>query len=164
MTDEKFAEIVDLYTDSLFKIAYSICKNKQDSEDAVQNSFLKIYKSKKEFESDEHIKNYLIKVTINNCKRNFISSWNKKVILVDEFSSNDFYTIDKNEEYYDVYKAVMSLPQKYRIVVHLYYYEDYSIKEISKLISQKETTVQTQLMRARLKLKNILKGVWKDEI
>lgn len=163
LTDEKFIEIVDLYTDSLFKIAYSICKNRQDSEDAVQNAFLKIYKIKKQFDSNEHIKNYLIKVTINNCKRTFISSWNKKVVSLDEFSSDDYYTIDKKDEYYDVYQAVMSLPEKYRIVIHLYYYEDYSVKEISKLISKKETTVQTQLMRARSKLRNILKGVLEDE-
>lgn len=66
-------------------------------------------------------------------------------------------------EYSDLYDAVLSLPGKYKIVVHLYYYEDYSVKEIAEILSLKETTVQTQLMRARKQLKIKLKEVWQDE-
>lgn len=71
--------------------------------------------------------------------------------------------MDNWNEHYEVLKAVMSLPDKYRLVVHLYYYEGYSVKEISGLISEKETTVQTRLMRARNKLKTLLQEVWQDE-
>lgn len=68
---------------------------------------------------------------------------------------------DRKEES-DLFLAVMSLPKKYRIVVHLYYYEDYSVREIAEILSRKETTVQTQLMRARQKLKEQLKEAWND--
>lgn len=163
MNDKDYIRAVNLYTDSLFKIAYSYCINRQDAEDVVQNTFLSFYKVKKVFESDEHMKNYLVKMTVNNCKRMFLSSWNKKVILFDEFICNDYYTLENNDEHYELYRAVMSLSEKYRVVVHLYYFEDYSVKEIAKLISEKETTVQTRLLRARNKLKNILQEVWQDE-
>ena len=164
MTKEQYIKAVNLYSDSLFRIAYSICKNKQDAEDAVQNSFLRLYTSKVEFLSDEHMKNYLIKITVNNCKHNFLSSWKQKIVLVENYFDEGFYTMDENDDRYALYNAVMSLPYKYRVVIHLYYYEDYSVKEISNLISEKETTVQTRLMRARNKLKTILQKEWEDEI
>ena len=164
MTDERYIDAVKLYSDSLFKIAYSICKSKQDAEDAVQNTFVKLYTSKVNFSSSEHLKNYLVKITVNYCKHNFISSWKRKVILVDEYTNGDYYTIDNNDEKYILYNAVMNLPYKYRMVIHLYYYEEYSVKEISRLISEKETTIQTRLMRARNKLKNVLKEELEDEI
>jgi RNA polymerase sigma-70 factor (ECF subfamily) len=93
----------------------------------------------------------------------FTTPWKKKVVLLEEYNNKDYYTMDDREDHYEVYNAVMSLPQKYRLVVHLYYFEDYSVKEISKLINEKETTIQTRLMRARNKLKTLLKEVWQDE-
>ena len=71
--------------------------------------------------------------------------------------------MDNRDEHYELYNAVMSLPEKYRLVVHLYYFEDYSVKEISEIISEKETTIQTRLMRGRNRLKILLKEVWQDE-
>lgn len=163
ITTEMYIQAVELYTDSLFKIAYSVCKNKQDAEDAVQTTFLNLYTLDKIFDSDEHMKNYLIKATINNCKHMFTAPWRKNVVLLEEYKDESYYTMDNWNEHYEVLKAVMSLPDKYRLVVHLYYYEGYSVKEISGLISEKETTVQTRLMRARNKLKTLLQEVWQDE-
>lgn len=163
ITTEVYIQAVELYTDSLFKIAYSVCKNKQDAEDAVQTTFLNLYTSDKSFDNDEHMKNYLVKSTINNCKHMFTAPWRKKVVLIDEYKDEGYYTMNNGDEHYEVLKAVMSLPDKYRLVVHLYYYEGYSVKEISGLISEKETTVQTRLMRARNKLKTLLQEVWQDE-
>ncbi len=162
MTKEKYIDAVNSYSDSLFRIAYSYCKNKQDAEDAVQNTFLKFYTLNKNFDSDEHMKNYLIKMTVNNCKHIFKTPW-KKVVLLEEYKDDDYYTMDNMDWHYEIYKAVMSLPHKYRLVVHLYYYEEYSVKEISELIDEKETTVQTRLMRGRNRLKTLLKEVWQDE-
>lgn len=163
MNDKDYIRAVNLYTDSLFKIAYSYCINRQDAEDVVQNTFLSFYKVNKTFDSDEHMKNYLVKMTVNNCKHMFLSSWNKKVVLFDEFKGDNYYTLENQDEHYELYRAIMSLPEKYRVVVHLYYFEDYSVKEIAELISVKETTVQTRLLRARTKLKNILQEVWRHE-
>jgi RNA polymerase sigma-70 factor (ECF subfamily) len=163
MTKEDYIQIINRYSDSLFRIAYSICQNRQDAEDAVQTTFFKFYTLKKNFQNDEHIKNYLIKMTVNHCKSIFSASWKKKVVLFDEFKNDEYYTLDTNDEHYELYKAVMSLPEKLRIVIHLYYFEDYSVKEISELISVKETTIQTRLMRARTKLKIMLEENWQDE-
>jgi RNA polymerase sigma-70 factor (ECF subfamily) len=163
MTEEKYIQAVNDHADSLFRIAYSVCKNRQDAEDSVQNSFMKLFTTQKSFSSDEHMKNYLVKITVNYCKHMFTTPWKKKVVLLEEYNNEDYYTMEDREEHYEVYNAVMSLPQKYRLVVHLYYFEDYSVKEISKLINEKETTIQTRLMRAREKLKVLLKEVWQDE-
>ena len=163
MNDEKYLAIINTYTNTLYRMAYSICKNKQDAEDVVQNTFLKLYTTDKPFESDEHLKNWLIKVTINNCKHIFMTPWKNKTVLLDEYKESGYYTIDHSINNSEVLNAVLSLPAKYRIVVHLYYYEDYSIREISKIIDEKETTIQTRLMRVRQKLKNTLKEVWQDE-
>ena len=162
MTKEKYIDAVNKYSDSLFRIAFSNCKNKQDAEDAVQNTFLKFFTSDKVFQSDAHMKNYLIKVTINNCKHIFKAPW-KKVVPLEEHINDDYYTMDNRDEHYELYNAVMSLPEKYRLVVHLYYFEEYSVKEISEIISEKETTIQTRLMRGRNRLKILLKEVWQDE-
>ena len=162
MTKETYIDAVNTYSDSLFRIAFSYCKNKQDAEDAVQNTFLKFFTSDKIFQSDVHMKNYLIKVTINNCKHIFKSPW-KKVVPLEEHINDDYYTMDNRDEHYELYNAVMSLPEKYRLVVHLYYFEDYSVKEISEIISEKETTIQTRLMRGRNRLKILLKEVWQNE-
>ena len=164
MTNEQYTNAVNLYGDSLFRIAYSICKNKQDAEDAVQNAYLKLYTSRVDFSSNEHMRNYLVKITVNYCKHNFIISWKQKLILTDNFAGDEYYTMEDKDDHYILYSAVMSLPYKYRIVLHLYYYEDYSVKEISAMISEKETTVQTRLMRARNKLKIMLQEENYNEI
>ena len=77
----------------------------------------------------------------------------------------DLYAADVSEtdEGSALFEAVASLPEKYRSVVHLYYYEDYSVKEIAQILQKKETTIQTRLMRARKKLEQQLKGAWQDE-
>lgn len=75
-------------------MVYSICKNKQNAEDVVQNTFLKLYTTDKPFESDEHLKNWLIKVTINNCKHIFMTPWKNKTVLLDEYKESGYYTID----------------------------------------------------------------------
>jgi len=163
MNDEKYVAAVNTYADTLFRIAYSICKSKHDAEDAVQNTFLKLYESSKIFEGNEHLKNWLIKVTINSCKHSFTTPWKSKTVLLEEYKEKGYYTIDESLERAEVLSAVMSLPTKYRIVVHLYYYEDYSIRQISEITGNKETTIQTRLMRARQKLKDTLKEVWQNE-
>lgn len=162
MTNTQYTEAVNSFSDCLFRIAFSYCKNRQDAEDAVQDAFLKLYTCSKTFESDEHLKNYLIKIAVNNCKHLHISPWKKRIELVEQ-QKEDSYQMENVEDKMVVYSAVMGLPDKYRIVTHLYYYEDYSVKQIAQLISEKETTVQTRLMRARQRLKDELKEIWQNE-
>ena len=160
MDNAYFTKIIEQHKDRLFAIAFNYFKNSHDSDDVVQEVFIKFYNVKKEFESDEHIRNWLIKVTINQCKKILVSSWFKKHVALEEYANGlSFETTEESDLFY----AVMNIPKKYRVVVHLYYYEGYNIKEISELLRIKETAISTRLMRARKILKECLKEIWEDE-
>ncbi len=143
-------KIIERYKDTVFKIAFTYCKNKSDAEDIFQEVFLRYFKKKPAFDSLNYEKAWFIRVTINCCKKLLFSSWFKKVQPLEAE-----LTFESPEES-DLFYAVMDLPLKYRVVVHLFYYEDYRIKEIAEITSQKETTVATQLQRARQMLKTKL--------
>ncbi len=160
MTDEHFSYIAYKYGDTVFRIAFNYCKNRADSDDIAQNVLLKYYKSKKDFENEEHIRNWLIKVTVNECKKLLISPWRKNTCSIDEAGNK--LTFEKQEES-DLYYTVMNLPKKYRVVVYMFYFEDYSVKEISSLLNINASTVRTRLQRAREKLKTNLEEMWSDE-
>lgn len=162
MERNKYIKTVRTYGNTIFRIAYQYCGNKSDAEDIMQNTFLKLLRSEKTFEDEEYLKRWLIRVTINDAKNLKLSFWKRKVSFTEEAGETKGYSFDVAENK-AIYDAVMKLPAKYRVVVHLYYFEEYSIKEISEIINAKETTVQTQLMRARAKLKEQLKEVWEDE-
>lgn len=157
MTNEKYTELVNLYADTLFRIAFTYCSNKEDAEDVVQNTFLKLYNSKKDFDSSTHIKNWLIKVTVNNCKHLYKSPWKSRIALLEEYDELNLFCFDKYSEQSELFNAVMQLPEKLRVTIHLYYYEDYSVKRIAKLLSVSESAVQNRLMRGREKLKSVLR-------
>ncbi len=156
-TDENFIHIYQEYKKTVFGIAFNYTRNNSDSNDIVQDVFMKYYINKKAFNSDEHIKAWLIRVTINACKKYLISSWIKKTVPLDE----TIPFVDKEDS--EVIKAVMALPKNYRLVVHLYYFEGYSLSEISSILNTKENTLKVRLMRARNMLKIKLKEVWLDE-
>lgn len=162
MERNRYVKIVQKYSDTVFRAAYQYCGNKSDAEDVVQNAFIKLYQSSKQFEDEEYLKRWLIRVAINEAKNISMSFWKRNMFSLEESDGNTSYEFSK-EEHTQLYDAVMQLPAKYRIVVHLYYFEDYSVKEISEIIKVKETTVQTQLMRARAKLKEALKEAWENE-
>lgn len=157
MNRSEFINAVEMYSDDVFRIALSYCNNKSDAEDITQNTFLKLLQSDESFESVEHIKKWLLRVAINNCKDIKKSFWQKNILPLDDLTETEG-AADFTQNDYDLYNAVTKLQSKYRIVVHLFYYEDYPIKEISELLGIKETTVQTRLMRARRKLKELLEG------
>ncbi len=162
MDTQLYNQAVTQYANTVFKIAYNYCKNKYDAEDIVQNTFLKLLQHKGSFSDQEHIKRWLIRVAINESKNMCTSFWHKRIVTWDESLIDTEFSFEDEKESI-LYDAVMNLGSKYRIVVHLYYYEDYSVKEISKILHIKETTVQTRLMRARNQLKSKLKGDWSDE-
>lgn len=162
MEKNRYVKVVQKYSNTVFRAAYQYCGNKSDAEDVVQNTFIKLYQSSKQFEDEEYLKRWLIRVAINEAKNISMSFWKRNMFSLEESDGNTSYAFSK-EEHTQLYDAVMHLPAKYRIVVHLYYFEDYSVKEISEIIKVKETTVQTQLMRARAKLKEALKEAWENE-
>lgn len=153
MSEEKYVKAVRTYADMVFRIAVNYCKGVQDAEDIVQDVFLKLYQHGKDFSDEEHLKRWLIRVTVNKSKDLLASSWHKRVGSLAEAERKLVLTTPEKSE---LYEAVKELPAKYRIVVHLYYYEDYSVKEIAAILRRKETTIQTQLMRGRKMLKEQL--------
>lgn len=167
MERNRYIEAVRAYGNTIFRVAYQYCGNKADAEDIVQNTFLKLLQSEKVFADEEYLKRWLIRVAINDAKNVSISFWKRKVLSIKDMLAEQVdetaVCMFNTEEHQALHEAVMYLPAKYRIVVHLYYFEDYSVKEIAEIINIKETTVQTQLMRARAKLKEQLKEAWKDE-
>ena len=154
MSSEEYENTVNKYADMVFRIALNECKNREDAEDVVQNTFLKLLQNKKAFASEKHQKHWLIRVTVNECHSLFTSPWRQKAQAL---------MAQQNPEHSDLFYAVMELPAKYRNIVYLYYYEEYSIREISEILKMKESTLQTRLMRARKMLKDKMKGVWQDE-
>lgn len=153
-TREYKEEITKKYFNMIYKLAFNQTKNHDDADDVVQEVFLRYIKKDIEFESEEHIKAWLIRVAINCSKNVFTNSWFKRT----EGLSEDIPVQFSSEEESEVYIATKELPPKYRAVIHLFYYEDMSIAEISKCLRQKESTVKSQLHRARLMLKSKLKG------
>lgn len=148
------------YKDNVFAIGFNYFKNAQDADDCVQETFMKLLRGDEEFESEEHIRNWIIRVAINECKRVTLSSWFKKKESIDDYADSLYFKEPEDEQ---LFTTVMKLPLKYRRVLHLFYYEGYSVKEIAEMLDQSESSVTTQLGRARAKLKLELKEAWKDE-
>ncbi len=145
-------ETVEKYFDMVYRLALSQTKDKNHADDVVQDVFLRYIKTDKQFESEEHVKAWLLRVTINCSKNIFTNAWFKKTEpLNDEL-------VFETQEHSDVYYAAQELPAKYRTVVHLFYYEDLSIEQISEYLHMKQSTVKSQLHRARQMLKEKLKG------
>ena len=113
MTNDKFIETVKRNSQRLYVIAFSYLQSKDDAEDVLQNTFLKLWNSNKDFESDEHIDKWLTKVCINDCKNVFALPFRKHKSLEDEY---DLSTFDKYFNI-DLYNAVLSLNKKERLVV-----------------------------------------------
>ena len=153
MEKHKIKYLVEKYSDMIMRIAYQNSFNKSDSEDIVQEVFIKLinYIDKLE-KSEEYIKYWIIRVTINLSKDYNKNSWNKKIVQISQNNLNDYF----EPEEIGVFKEFSKLKPIYRNIIYLYYYEGYKIKEIAKILNLKENTVNSNLTRARKKLKEIL--------
>lgn len=147
------ASLVEKYQDRLFAAAYSVCKSPQDAEDVVQESFIAYHSSKKEFESEEHIKAWLSRVTINKAKNACRAFWRRATVPLEDYADSLEFECSADRE---LFETVMGLPEKYRTALHLYYFEDYPVKEIAKILSISESNVKVRLSRGRAMLKEIL--------
>ena len=142
--------MIEKYFDMVYRLALSQTQDSHRADDVLQDVFVRYINTDKEFESEEHIKAWLIRVTINCSKSTFTNSWFKKTVPL---SDDIVFEMPEQEE---VYFAVAKLPQKYRAVIHLFYFEDLSVKEISNYLNIKESTVKSQLHRGREMLKEII--------
>lgn len=154
------AVLVEKYKNALFAAAFSVCKNPSDAEDAVQEAFIKYHSTKKEFESEEHIKAWLLRVAINQARDISRSFFRKNTVALEDYLETLAF---RSPEDAGLFGCVMGLPEKYRVVLHLFYYEDCSVKDIAALLSLREGSVKTRLSRGRAMLREILKEDWADD-
>ena len=155
MTEQQFSPLAERYMDTVFRVAYSYLRSPADADDVTQDVLLQLYKTDKAFDDDAHVKNWLIRVTVNRCKNVLRAPWHRTEDIADYENSLSF----EEPQCHELFDAVMALDRRYRVPVLLYYYEGYRQKEIAGLLDIPEETVRTRLARAREKLKHILSEV-----
>ena len=148
---ENFEQAVEQYSFLVYRLAFSYVKNRHDADDIFQEVFLRYLKKMPRFESEEHRKAWLIRVTANCAKKFFRSASRKRNLPVDETAASS-----QREDIW-LEEALDKLPPNDRAVLHLFYFEDLSVRDICRILNRRESTVRTQLTRARRKLKEILK-------
>ena len=152
LTKEEFACAVRDYKDTVFRVAFGYMKNRDDADDITQNVFLKLFKSDTAFETPEHLRSWLIRVAVNECKSVFRMPW-RKMENIEDYAEQLAMPTPKHTE---LLSTVMGMPEKYRVIIYLFYYEEYSTEEIAGLLGVPPATVRTRLARGRKRLKNIL--------
>lgn len=130
---DKLTEVVDKYGNMVYRLAISYLKNTHDAQDIVQEVFIKYYNNEGKIQSEEHLKSWLLRVTINLCKNKLMLFWHKNVCSIDEIKEQAY---SDNYEDNTVLEAVLALPVKYRVPIHLYYYENYKTPEIAKILGK----------------------------
>ena len=155
LTDTQFTQAVEQYADMVYRIALNYLRDPAAAEDAGQEVFLRLLRSRGDFQGGAHLKHWLVRVTINECKRALASPWRKVEPLEAQIGSPVFSTPDNRE----VFDLVMSLPRKYRVALYLHYYEGYKAAEIAQLLRIPASTVRTRLDRGRALLKERLTEV-----
>lgn len=155
--EQYLKEIIEKHSDMVYRIALTRCESVENAEDIFQDVFMKFSEKMPKFENEEHEKAWFIRVTINLSKNLKKSAWNNKIIELDE------NIVFENQEEMDIFKIVCELPQNYKTVIYLLYYEGYKVKEISELMKTKEGTIKTWLSRAREMLKEKIEGGFDDE-
>ncbi len=162
ISQEQFDFVYKEYAKELLQIAYGYTKNKEDSIDIMQNAYIAVLESNKRFESNEHIKYFLIRVTINE-SINFVKSYSKKKVLCNNDIIMNIPETKKDELPYDISEIVNILPEKYKTIIVLYYYDGMKIKDISKVLKMKESAVKKRLERARNLVKEIIERNYKND-
>lgn len=155
LSNEQFTGLAQKYIDTVFRVALNCLRSPSDADDVTQNVFLKLFRETRAFESEEHIKHWLIRVTINECRSLMRAPWRKTESLEDYEGSLKFEEPGHSE----LFSAVMELPKRYRIPIYLYYYEGYSTQEIGEILKIPKSTVCSQLKRGRDMLKKTLTEV-----
>lgn len=155
MTNEQFTCLAQRYIDTVYRVAFNYIKSPADADDITQNVFLKLLQEKQAFDSEDHVKHWLIRVTVNECKNLVRSRWWKAASFEDYAASLTFDNQAQSELFY----TVMALPRKYRLPIYLHYYEGYSTQEIGVILKIPKNTVCTRLKRGRELLRESLQEV-----
>lgn len=153
-------ELIEHYQNNLYVVAFNVCKNPEDAEDVVQDTFIQYHTNKKEFENEQHIRAWLIRVAINKAKNMNHTFWRQNKLSLEDYMETLAFETPETET---LFEAVMKLPEKYRIVIHLFYYEDYTIHEIADILKISQSNTKVRLSRGRALLKEALKEEWEDD-
>lgn len=147
--DEAFQK----YGDRVFSAAFSICRCREDADDVVQDTFLKYYLQNRDYIDDTHLKAWLLRVAVNRAKDISRTFWRKNRVSWEEYMDELEFAQPEDRS---LFQAVMKLPERYRAVIHLFYYEEYSVQEIASILGRSQGTVKSQLSRGRQLLKTML--------
>jgi len=153
-TNEELIQIYNRHVKTVYRVCFMFMKNQSDTEDMVQNTFLRLMQDKTVFQSEEHEKAWLIRTATNLCKDHFKHWWSKTVGMdhVNDTAVNQEFVADSNLE------MVLALPPKYKTPIYLYYYEGYSTVEIARILKKKESTVRSWLHKGRNLLRMEMEG------
>lgn len=141
------------YMDTVFRLAFSWLKSPADADDVTQNVLLSLYRTEYQFESDEHVRNWLMKVTVNECRKLWRRPFRSHENIDDYAEALAF----EEPSYRDLFEAILRLDKAKRLAIVLYYIEGYSIKEIAEILDVPAATIGTRLSRARKELAQYLK-------
>lgn len=152
-TDEEMTDIYNRYVDTIYRISLMMLKNIPEAEDATQTVFIKLMTSDYQFESEEHMKAWLIVTVQNTCKDLLKGWWHSKRVDSESILEQSYF-----QDTYkgDVWNKITGLEKKYRLPIYLYYYEGYETSEIAKMLNVNHATVRTRLRTAKKKLKLLI--------
>jgi len=153
--DENYMEVIRKYSDMVYRLACSMVKNRFDADDIYQDVFIRYVKKKPVFENTEHEKAWFLRVTVNCCKNFWKSPWMRHREAWEPVEEMSDEALNPEESLF-LLETIRKLPVGYRAVIHLFYYEELSIEEISRITGAKPSTVRTRLTRARRMLKERL--------
>lgn len=150
-------EIINRYSDMVYRLAYARTGSRADADDVYQEVFFRYFRTKPQIDSEEHLKAWLIRTTIHTSLNLLRSAWRRYVQAMPEHFDISAPHSAEDARSEALLHALMRLPEKQRIVIHLYYYEDYSTEEIADLIGEKASTVRSRLTRGREKIKSLMR-------
>ncbi len=154
MQEEEYRAAVQRYRDMVWRVALNACRQTQDAEDVVQDVFLKLYTTRREFAGEEHLKHWLLRVTVNRCRTLLACPWRTRRADAVPDAPDPAQALDAGQR--ALYEAVRALPPGQRVALYLYYFEGYSTAEIAQLLHLRQTAVTTRLHRARTRLRALL--------
>jgi len=154
MDKEEAQRLVDAYGDAVYRLAYAYTGHRADAEDVTQETFLRLLRDAPEFREEGHRKAWLLRVAVNCARDLHRSPWRRRAAPLEEAEALPAPEAPES----GVLEAVLSLPEKYRAVVHLYYYEGYTAAETAQLLGKSVSAVNTRLSRARAMLRDKIEG------
>ena len=152
--------LFETYRQNVYAAAFSVCKNAADAEDILQETFLQYHQTNKQFDSEQHIRAWLLRVAINRAKDVYRQKKRRRETALEDYMETLTFPSPESGA---LFSAVMALPEHYRSVIHLFYYEDYTVDEIAKLLHLTQSNVKVRLSRGRKLLKESLGEDWNDD-